>query len=198
MPQVRQPPLIQSNQIRQAQPSTGAPAYPSGPPEHPQTAGLVSAPIPRTKQFWISFRSKMDNQLYEGQFTTRKLSIRDVAAIGVRKAQLNGGYHYDENRPGLGIDEQTDWMNSMIAHLEISLIQAPIWFNLDEIMDAELLGAIFKHVMEFESSFFRSYGEDAAAPRGGENVGSTSSEGARAAGHVEEVGRGQVQNSLDP
>lgn len=190
-------PVNQPNQTRvasQAQPM----AYQPGPPQHPQLAGMQAAPIPRTKQFWISFRSEMDGQLYEGQFTTKKLSIRDLAAIGVRKVQLNGGYYHDEEKPGVGIDPQTDWMNAMISHLEVALIQAPIWFKVEDIIDGNLLAEIFKQVMEFENSFFRSSGQ-VGAPTGSQpDVSSPEGKGTGNIGSVTQVVGGQIPSSLDP
>jgi len=186
------------NQTRNASQATQAQPYTSGPPDHPQLTGMQAAPIARTKQFWISFRSELDGQLYEGQFTTKKLSIKDLAAIGVRKVQLNGGYYYDEDRPGVGVDPQTDWMNSMISHLEIALIQAPMWFNVKEMIDGKLLGAVFEKVMEFENSFFRSSGESANIASGSQNVGSPESTKAGAAGSIAQVAGGEVPSSLEP
>jgi len=191
-------PVNQSNQTRSAPQVTNPQAYQPGLPAHPQLAGMESAPIPRTKQFWISYRSLMDNILYEGQFTTRKMSIKDMASIGVRKVQLNGGYHHDENKPGFGIDAQTDWMNSMIAHLEVSIIQAPMWFKVEDIIDGQLLGKIFEQVMEFENSFFRSTGGADSLGGGSQDAGGAQGEGTGAAGRVAPLVGGQVPTSLEP
>lgn len=191
--------MNQSNHTRsipsQAQ---SAQAYQPGPAAHNQLQGLEGAPIPRTNQFWISIRSKMDGKLYEGQFTSKKMSIKDLATIGVRKVQLNGGYYHDEDKPGIGVDPQTDWLNSMIAHLEVALVQAPMWFNVEEIIDGEILSAVFTKVMEFENSFFRSSGESASNIRGSQDASSPQSQGAGAAGSVAPVVGGQVPSALDP
>jgi hypothetical protein len=140
----------------------------------------------------------MDGQLYEGQFTTRKLAIKDLAAIGVRKIQLNGGYYYDENRPGVGIDPQTDWMNSMIAHLEIALVQIPMWFKVEDIIDGNLLAKVFEQVMEFENSFFRPTGESAGNSGRSQDAGSPEGKQSGAAGLITQVVGGQIPPSLDP
>jgi len=187
-----------SNQTRALPSSTAAQPYKAGPVAHPQLAGLEAAPAQRQKQFWIDFRSKMDGQTYQGQFTTKKLSVRDLARVGVRKSQLNGGLYYDEDRPGSGLDSQTDWINSIIAHLELSLVQAPLWWDVNEIIDGELLAEVFKNVMEFENSFFRFNGEEAAAGGSGQNVSGGTGQEPRVAGSVTEVGGGQVQDALEP
>lgn len=187
------------NQTRNA-PTSVQPGqqYQAGPPAHPQQTGLMSGPIPRQKQFWISYRSDMDGQLYEGQFTTKKLSLRDVAAIGVRKVQLNGGFHHLEDHPGVGVDAQTDWLNTVIAHLEVALVQAPIWYKLDELIDATLLGKIFEEVMEFENSFFRPDGQSDVNRGGSQGAGGPQNQGAGTVGSVAQVVGGQVSPSLDP
>jgi hypothetical protein len=168
------------------------------PPAHPVLAGLEAAPIARTKQFYISHKSNIDGQLYEGQFTTKKLSVRDLARIGVRKTQLNGGFYYDANTPGQGIDPQTDYVNAMVAHMELALSQAPLWFNLDTIIDTELLGVVFTQVMEFENSFFRFNGEGLASSGGSQNASSQTGQGTGTAGSVTPVGGKQVSSALEP
>lgn len=185
------------NQTR-ALPQSAPQQYNPGPPQHPQLAGLEAAPIPRQKQFWIDFRSKMDGQQYQGQFTTKKLSVKDLAQIGVRKAQLNGGFYHDEDRPGCGVDPQTDWINSMIAQLEVALVQAPIWWNISEIIDGELLAEVFKAVMEFENSFFRFSGTEAVANGSGPNASGPAGQGAGVIGSAQAVGGREVQAALEP
>ena len=103
--------------------------------------------------FSIDFLSEVDGIRYSGKFVSKKLSIRDIAALGVRKAQLNGGMHYDYAHPGHGVDEQTDEFNNMIAHLEISLLEAPTWWDLDAITDISLIGSVYKEVVVFENTF---------------------------------------------
>jgi hypothetical protein len=190
--------MNQSNQTRSLPQNVQAQPYQGGPAAHPQLNGLQAAPIPRTQTFFIDYRSTMDGSQFQGQFTTKKLTVRDVSSIGVRKVQLNGGYYYDENRPGLGIDPQTDFLNSMIAHLEIALIQSPLNFKVDEIIDTGLLAAIYTKVMEFENSFFRSSGEQNGNLGSSQNAGVPEGKESGIAGHATPVVGGQVQASLDP
>lgn len=167
-------------------------------PDHVQQTGMFASNIRRTNQFYIKHTSNTDGRVYEGQFTSKKLSIKELAQMGVRKAQLNGGYHFDPDKPGNGIDEQTDMLNNMLAHLEVALIQWPMWFNLDEIYDAELLGQVYGKVAEFESQFFRSNRGQSAGPGSGQNDSSGEGQKSRAAGSVEAVGRDQISSTLDP
>jgi hypothetical protein len=116
----------------------------------------------------------------------------------VRKIQLNGGYYFDPDKPGIGIDSETDASNWMFAFLETALIQAPHWFDLNGVMDPELIGKVFKEVSDFEYNFFRPSGEQATDLRGSENGSGSESEGARDIGRTQELGRGEVPPSLDP
>jgi hypothetical protein len=152
------------------------------------------------KTFDIDYRSEMDGEAYVGQFTVKKLSIRDLGRLGTRRSQLNGGMYYDEENPGVGIDEQTHMTNNMIAHLEISVIQAPTWWDLEEIYDIGLLSEVFKHIAEFENSFFRlkETGQADNDSRSSQANSDGSSTGSRVAGHVKEVGGGAIPSSLDP
>jgi hypothetical protein len=167
-------------------------------PSHVQQTGMHAVPMELTKQFYFKHKSSMDGKVYEGQFTTKKLSVKDLALIGVKKTQLNGGYHFDESNPGAGVNAETDWINTMLAHLEISVIQAPMWFNFETIYDAELLGEVFKRVSEFENSFFRPKRDRNVDPGSSQNDSSRESEESGTAGHVAPVGGGEVSPSLDP
>lgn len=111
------------------------------------------------KTFSIDYTSPVDDRRYIGKFTTKKLTISDVATLGVRKAQLNGGMHHDASSPGMGVDAATDNLNSMIAHLDVCLEEVPEWWNLADITDADLLALVFEEVVKHESSFHRSAGE---------------------------------------
>jgi len=191
----------QQSQQYQAQPSfqqQGQQDPYQGRAMHPQQVGMEAVPIPNVHQFYIEHRSRFDNRVYAGQFTCKKLSIKDLARIGVKKTQLNGGYHYDESKPGCGIDAETDWMNSMLAHLELSIGQAPIWWNLDNIYDGDLLRIVYEKMMEFENSFLVQRRSPSDGSGGSKSNSSGTSEKPRTAGSVEKVGGSEVQNTLDP
>ena len=106
--------------------------------------------------FTVDFDSEVDDRTYKGSFTTKKMSILDLASLGVRKSQLNGAMHHDENNPGTGVDSNTDEFNNMVAHLELSLIEKPDWWKLDEISDINLIIKVYEEVLEFENTFLRS------------------------------------------
>lgn len=114
---------------------------------------------PKTKVFSITHTSE-DGSEYIGQFTTKKLSVADISKIGMRKSQLGGGMYtvYDDNGnpTGQGLDENTDYINAMFAHLEVALIQKPEWFDLNTLDDLDLVTKVFKEVMAFENTFRKS------------------------------------------
>ena len=152
--------------------------------------------------FYIKHNSEVDDRRYEGEFTTKKLTIRDLATVGVRKVQLNGGFHFSADKPGYGVDESTDELNSMMAHLDLALVKAPTWWNLDEITDMELLGKVYKEVLVFENSFLgRNKSREAGSEDlGGSSEGASSSETTEAnpAGSPREVVDKEVQAALEP
>jgi hypothetical protein len=161
--------------------------------------------IKKTHTFHIKHTSETGED-YDGTFTCKKLSIMDRSRIGVRKSQLCGGMYCvrndDGNPTGQGIDEDTDWLNFMIANLEVALVQKPVWFTWEgdnAIDDPEILKKVYKEVAEFETSFRRRDGQTAA-----QGSGSSSEEASAEKHQVQESGsvptpvRGQkVQAALD-
>ena len=150
------------------------------------------------KDFTISYRSPSDGKLYEGTFTTKKLSVKSVGALRVRKVQLNGGYYFDPKTPGVGIDAQTDNLNFMIAHLEISLIRNPFWWNLDDICDQDLILAVFDKVFEFEENYYSPQPKAAVDGTGSRVDSGAENQGANVNGHIATVGGAKIQDSLEP
>lgn len=151
-----------------------------------------------TKTFSIDYVSETDGRRYQGDFTIKKLTIRELAALGVRKSQLNGGMYFDEANPGRGVDEQTDDFNSMIAQLELSIKKHPAWWNLDDITDLNLITKVYKEVLAFESSFLRRDAERATTNRDGEGSGSGGVSQADASGSASPVVVQEVQAALEP
>ena len=152
--------------------------------------------------FSIDHLSDADDRRYIGSFTSKKLTIRDLATIGVRKTQLNGGFHHDVNNPGRGVDESTDEFNSMLAHLEISIVKKPEWWNLDEVTDMELIGKVYKEVLTFENSFLGRGGVESADGDGlggsGEGDSTPETPQSELAGSPREVVDSEVQAALEP
>lgn len=151
------------------------------------------------KTIHIDYKSYVNDYHYIGDFVAKKLTIRDLSALGVRKAQLNGGMHYSDSNPGQGVDAFTDETNGMIAHLELAIVTAPPWWKLDEILDTDLLMKVYKEVLDFENSFLRKHLERIAAKNLLSEAGSegqnTESNAPRAAGDVVQK---DLQAALDP
>lgn len=141
-----------------------------------------------------------DRRRYTGTFTTKKLSIHDLTQLGVRKVQLNGGMHYDKDNPGQGIDEGTDELNTMIAHLSLAVTEAPDWWNLDDLTDLSVLTNVYKEVISFENRFLGRRKAPAGEGSGGSSQeDSQEAQGeANATGASQQVVGGQVQASLEP
>tara|TARA_Y100000034_G_scaffold131119_1_gene191174 strand:- start:2060 stop:2530 length:471 start_codon:yes stop_codon:yes gene_type:complete len=106
----------------------------------------------KMKTFHVSYTSEMDDRTYEGTFTTKKMTIGDVSAVGVLKAQMAQGLPHDE-LTGRGVDRTTGMIHEMMAHCNIALTQKPEWFVPEDFIDAGLLEVVYKEVLEFENSF---------------------------------------------
>ena len=150
--------------------------------------------------FQVKFDSDMDNRMYTGTFTAKKLSILDQSRINVRKSQLSGGMYYDPTNPGIGVDDTTDHINYMLAVLEHALVDTPPWWDPEELGDVALMGVVFKEVMEFQTRFRRE--REAARGEGssgsGEGDGSEETQGTHTVGNVREVVGEEVQAALEP
>lgn len=103
--------------------------------------------------FQIEHMSEVDDASYVGTFSCKKLSVIDYTRVTVEKTRLNGGMHFDATKPGVGIDEDTDGLNHMFAHLKISLVDIPDWWDLEKIGDMSLISRVYSEVAEFEASF---------------------------------------------
>jgi hypothetical protein len=159
--------------------------------------------LKKTHTFTIDFEDE-DGTVYSGVFTSKRLSIADQAKINVRKSQLCGGVYCvrDEkgNPTGLGIPEEAEIANQMIAQLEVSLVQKPDWFKLDDIYSNELIVKIWMEVMEGEKSF---RGGTRAASQGGNDSGRSKADSVTerqetGSGHdVKKVVGKEIQDALD-
>ncbi len=106
-----------------------------------------------TKTIHVRYESEDDDCTYEGPFKITKLSINGFNKQQIRKMHLNGGYHHDADNPGAGISKGLDLFNDMLAHLEVAVLEAPDWWDLDNITDVGLINAVHKEVIVFENSF---------------------------------------------
>ena len=113
--------------------------------------------LQKTHTFSIDYTSPEAGQRYAGAFTCRKLSIMDLSKMRMRTAQMNGGMHCvrddDGNPTGHGVDEHTEYFNSMLAQLEVSLVTYPQWWDLGTISDADLVRRVYQEVEKFEQTF---------------------------------------------
>lgn len=111
-----------------------------------------------THTFNISFDTD-EGKTLQGLFTYKRPSVRQKSQIVSRKSVLSGGFYCvrDEKfRPtGQGIDAMSEAFNGAVARLDTCLIQAPEWWDLDEITDEELVWVVYEEVMKFEDSFRR-------------------------------------------
>lgn len=150
----------------------------------------------QTKDFKIDYTSNVDNKRYFGTFTSKKLTMMDIVAFGTRKAQLCGGLHYDASSPGHGIDYTTDQLSSQIAHLEIAIVSAPPWWNVNDIADSRLMALVYKEVISFENSFHRNDREESNA--GSEGNSSSEAQVSDEYGGPRPVVAAKVQAALEP
>lgn len=142
-----------------------------------------------TKTFPIHHESKVDGELYQGQFTTKKLSIGDTIKQGVIKTRLCEGLAYNHaTQKGLPIIP--DSYAEMVAHCQVALISTPNWFDSLEkvldLVDLELIQVVYKEVLEHEESFspFRT-GRDSGGTREGDSRGEGSDQQSESAGSVQ-------------
>lgn len=160
----------------------------------------------KTKPHSFTINHLGDNgQRYDGVFACKKQSIMDSSRISVRKSQLNGGMYChrddDGNVTGKGIDEATDFLNYMIATLETVIVQKPVWWDLEDISDVELLSKVFQEVMKYENSFRGrgNGGEDrsSGSGSGSEENGSEERKASESTNGPKKVVDREVQASLD-
>jgi hypothetical protein len=129
--------------------------------EATKEAVVASAPKALIKEttIFIEVKSELDGRVYNGNFTFRRLSIGQIAQMGVEVARLNGG---------LKVDENTDFLNTMLATFRFAVVSAPDWWKPEEMFDTNAVATVYNKYLEFESSFRRSVQPQAeAAPKAG-------------------------------
>lgn len=171
----------------------------------PKKPTLVRTPGTAARQktlhtFHVEIHSEGDDMTYKGKFTVKKLSLRDLAALGVRKSQLQGGLHFDPSNPGRGVDEITDQMNTIIAQCEFSIVEAPEWWDLGKITDMEVLYKVYEEVISFENSFHgpRRSGNGSTAGGTGQGDGPGDSSSSDHGGMAGSVVEQEVLDPLEP
>lgn len=159
--------------------------------------GMESVPVDKMKEFFVTYKDPT-GKVFEGQFTCKKLTLREWGQVNVKKTHLNGGYYHDDSKPGVGIDEYTDLIHQMLAHLEIALVRWPMWWNVNTIDDSKLLMEIYQQVSSFESGNASPQREAAVNVRGSEVGSGSEGKESGAARRVTPVGGGEVQATLEP
>lgn len=163
-----------------------------------QFSNLTAIPIDLKHEFNIDYLSKADGKRYRGKFTTKKLSIMDISRVQVRTLQLNGGYHYDNKKPGIGVTESQAMTSNIIAHLEVSLVQAPNWWDLENIIDIELVTHVYEKVSDFETGVDSPLQGAVVDTGSGQEDSGQKSQGSGAVGRSTKMGGGEVLPSMDP
>ncbi len=118
--------------------------------------------------------SESDDCTYEGDFTIKRQGLMDYSRQQLRKLELNGGHHFVSKDPGAGVPAGMEYINEMISTLEVAIVKAPDWWNLEEISDLDVLQAVHKEVTAFEETFLnRKRSQDSSS---GERVGDGSAD----------------------
>ncbi len=114
----------------------------------------------RKKTFWLEYFSSMHDKTFVGHFTFEKLTVRGMAQVGVKQAQLNGGMN------SAALPVHADVYNMWLAHFEHSIARdekgaflAPEWFKPYDEIDDGLLEAIYEKIVDFENFFRASLGK---------------------------------------
>lgn len=100
---------------------------------------------PNEITIYVDILSKAEQHRYVGTFTIKRLNLTDIAAVGADRARRNGGM----------VDDHTDFLNTMMAHLDraITKCDAEWGKNLGVLYDLNVVSALYKEVMDYEARF---------------------------------------------
>ncbi len=116
--------------------------------------------LPSTKKvIHVEYVDPETGRSYGGEFTIQRLNLGDMRRVAIRRAELAGGM------PVESLDENTQFMNAMSAHLEFAIIKSPEWWNPDVLFDGSVIVDVYEEVTRFEQSF-----RDAAKRRRAQDV----------------------------
>lgn len=107
--------------------------------------------------FSISLIGSETKKNYEGQFTYKRLNLKNRAESSKMRCRLNGDL--------TTLEKDVGYFHEMIAWLRYGLIDYPDWwegcqYGLD-LYDLNIIEEIYKKVMEFEDKWHnRVFGED--------------------------------------
>lgn len=108
------------------------------------------------KTIFFEYRSPIDDVLYAGNFTFKKLNIGGLSKLGVRHATLNGGFQPGE------IDEATNDLNQKVATLMqwFEGTEVPPWAkDWSMLYDPAIVYRLYKEGNSFEATFRRPVGQ---------------------------------------
>ena len=105
---------------------------------------------PEEHTFALDFMDSRGRR-WTGQFKSRILSIEQRVQVGLIKSRLAGG------APLSSLDDTTQTMLEMRAHLAMSLTLRPKWANdLGKLRDVQVLTALYAEVAQHEARFWGS------------------------------------------
>lgn len=118
-------------------------------------------PDPRDAEEWTFALNYVDRRgrAWTGTFTNKILSMGNQLQVAVIRARLL------QNTALAQLDDSSANLAHMIAHLTLSLTQAPKWAaDLRELRDVKVLYAIYEQVSEHERIFFRHPADPGQGP----------------------------------
>lgn len=93
---------------------------------------------------WTDGRGKV----WKGDFINEVLSIRQRQMVGVLRARMAAGVPLD------ALDEMTQEINLMVAHMTYSLVERPEWANdLQALDDIRVIQELYGEVLAHEATF---------------------------------------------
>ncbi len=122
------------------------------PVESPVTIKDVEKPIvseeiakmPFTKTFFVEWTNPDDGKTYSGQFTAKRLNLRDMNDLAKIKIHRTG-------EAWLGAT--MDMLAEMHAYCTVALVEAPDWWKPDSFYTEEPLTKVWKHIRTWDENF---------------------------------------------
>jgi hypothetical protein len=98
-----------------------------------------------TTSFTVDWEDPETGKKLSGTFTATRPTLGLVGQIAVIKARLNGG---EDN-----INPQVDFMNEMIAYLQVTLIDTPTWWKPSAFFSVTPIQSVWDWVRKWQDSF---------------------------------------------
>lgn len=81
---------------------------------------------PKEAVFKVKVKGSTSQDMFEGDFTVRIPTVRDMSQIGVEMAKLNGGVISEQ------LDSNTYNLNNALSFLRVLIKDCPSWFSDSE------------------------------------------------------------------